>query len=95
MIKGVLVRARCPPRRAFLSLTLQSITVTFTRIDHPNLDQCGSDCEEIAPPDSQDDGGFCVSRIAGGLLLLAAGIGAIMSDDQRLGVNTIREVVSK
>jgi hypothetical protein len=71
---------------------------------HPNFGSAGAVVKR-EPPDSEDDGGFCVSMIAGGLFLLAAAIGekekraieigAIMGADQRLGVNTIWELASK
>ena len=90
----------------FCCLTLFPITPTFLPINHQNLGRCGNGCEEIGPPDSIfDDGGFCVSTIAGGSLLLAAGIGekgkravnigAMMGADQRLGVNTICDLASE
>ena len=98
-------QTRYPPHQFFLLLTLQSITITFSPINHPNLGQCGSGSEEIEPPDSRDDVGFSVSTIAGGLFLLpvatgetekrAIDIGTIMSADQRLGVSAIWELASK
>jgi len=60
-------------------LTLPTIKPKFSRLNHPNLEKCGSGDVKKEPPDSKDDGGFCVSATAGGLFLLAAAIDAIVS----------------
>jgi len=45
---------------AELCLTPSFIPHTFSHINHPNFGKCGSGYEGIEPPDSKDDGGFCV-----------------------------------